>query len=112
MDEYQLQVPNKYRQIYEFDTIEQAEEFMKDGRVYDGHKYKKAVKDENGDEMKDSAGNTIYKPILNDNGKVQITYCPVGEMVVKCVEKASRVMKLPVLITGEYLCGQNWAECH
>lgn len=114
LDEYQLQVPLHYRKVWEFDTIAEAEAFMESqkGRVFDGHEYKKAVKDDNGDKVKDENGDTVYKPVLNENGKIQIQYCPVGEMVVKCVEKAARIMGSPVHITGAYLTGNNWADCH
>lgn len=116
LDEYQLQVPKKYLKKWEFDSWEDAEVFVlkeqAKGRVFDGHPYKKAVKDDNGNEIKDENGDLIYKPVLNANGKVQIQYCPVGEMVVKCVEKAARMMGSPVHITGAYLTGANWAQCH
>ncbi len=111
LDEYQLQVPVKYLQKWEFDTLQEAEKFVKEweakGRVFDGHEYKEAVKDEEGNKIKGQ-----FTPILNENGKIQIQYCPVGEMVVKCVEKAARMMGSPVHITGAYLTGANWAECH
>ncbi|UGV21642.1 putative membrane protein [Cronobacter phage EspYZU08] len=110
-DEYQLQVPLKYLKKWEFDTLEEADAFVKEweakGRVFDGHEYKEAVKDEEGNKIKGQ-----FTPILNENGKIQIQYCPVGEMVVKCVEKAARMMGSPVHITGAYLTGKNWAECH
>lgn len=115
-DEYQLQVPNKYRKTWYFDTIEETEAFLKkgkaEGRHFDGHKYKKAVLDAEGKEVKDAAGEVIYEPILSENGKIKVMYCPVGEMVVKCVEKAAQMMNSPVHITGDYLTGQNWAQCH
>lgn len=111
LDEYQLQVPLKYLKKWEFDTLEEADAFVKEweakGRVFDGHEYKEAVKDEEGNKIKGQ-----FTPILNENGKIQIQYCPVGEMVVKCVEKAARIMGSPVHITGAYLTGRNWSECH
>lgn len=115
-DEYQLQVPKKYLKKWEFDTLEEATAFVKEweakGRVFDGHEWRKAVKDENGDKVKDAEGNTVYEGIFGDDGKIHIQYCPVGEMVVKCVEKAARIMGSPVHITGAYLTGANWAQCH
>lgn len=115
-DEYQLQVPKKYLKKWEFDTLEEATAFVKEweakGRVFDGHEWRKAVKDENGDKVKDAEGNTVYEGIFGDDGKIHIQYCPVGEMVVRCVEKAARIMGSPVHITGAYLTGRNWAECH
>lgn len=115
-DEYQLQVPKKYLKKWEFDTLEEATAFVKEweakGRVFDGHEWRKAVKDENGDKVKDAEGNTVYEGIFGDDGKIHIQYCPVGEMVVKCVEKAARIMGSPVHITGAYLTGRNWSDCH
>ncbi|URC22341.1 DNA polymerase [Serratia phage vB_SmaM-ChuuTotoro] len=110
-DEYQLQVPNHFKKVWEFDTLEQADAFVaqmtEKKRVLDGHEYKKQCKDENGDKIKDK-----FEPILNARGKIEIGYCPVGEMVVKCVEQAARLMKSPVHITGAYLTGMNWGDCH
>lgn len=115
-DEYQLQVPKKYLKKWEFDTLEEATAFVKEweakGRVFDGHEWRKAVKDENGDKVKDAEGNTVYEGIFGEDGKIHIQYCPVGEMVVRCVEKAARIMGSPVHITGAYLTGANWAQCH
>lgn len=115
-DEYQLQVPNHFRKTWYFDTLQEADAFMDACKakkmVMDGHKYKKPLKDEDGNEMKDQNGDTIYKGVFNEEGKIMIRYCPVGEMVVHCVEKAAQMMKSPVHITGEYLTGQNWSDCH
>lgn len=115
-DEYQLQVPKKYLKKWEFDTLEEATAFVKEweakGRVFDGHEWRKAVKDENGDKVKDAEGNTVYEGIFGEDGKIHIQYCPVGEMVVRCVEKAARIMGSPVHITGAYLTGRNWSDCH
>lgn len=117
-DEYQLQVPDtpKYKTVYTFDTIEELETFKSQQEaklhVFDGHKYKKARKDEEGNEVVDSDGNTVYDPILNDDGKLELIWSPVGEMVVHCFWQASKMMGVPFQITGEYLCGRNWGDCH
>lgn len=117
-DEYQLQVPDtpKYKTVYTFDTIEELEAFKAEQEaklhVFDGHKYKKARKDEDGNEVVDRDGNTVYDPILNDDGKLELIWSPVGEMVVHCFWQASKVMGVPFQITGEYLCGRNWGDCH
>lgn len=117
-DEYQLQVPDtpKYKTVYTFDTIEELEAFKADQEaklhVFDGHKYKKARKDEDGNEVVDRDGNTVYDPILNDDGKLELIWSPVGEMVVHCFWQASKMMGVPFQITGEYLCGRNWGDCH
>lgn len=118
MDEYQLQVPDtpKYKTVYTFDTIEELEAFKAEQEaklhVFDGHKYKKARKDGNGNEVVDRDGNTVYDPILNDDGKLELIWSPVGEMVVHCFWQASKMMGVPFQITGEYLCGRNWGDCH
>lgn len=110
-DEYQLEVPEHFRKTWEFDTIEQADAFKAEceakGMKIDGHPYKEAKKDADGNKIKGE-----FVPVLNENGKLQIQYCPVGEMVVRCVEQAAKMMQSPVFITGEYLTGRNWAECH
>lgn len=117
-DEYQLQVPDtpKYKTVYTFDTIEELETFKSQQEaklhVFDGHKYKKARKDEDGNEVVDKNGNTVYDPILNDDGKLELIWSPVGEMVVHCFWQASKMMGVPFQITGEYLCGRNWGDCH
>lgn len=117
-DEYQLQVPDtpKYKTVYTFDTIEELETFKAKQEaklhVFDGHKYKKARKDEDGNEVVDKDGNTVYDPILNDDGKLELIWSPVGEMVVHCFWQASKMMGVPFQITGEYLCGRNWGDCH
>ena len=117
-DEYQLQVPDtpKYKTVYTFDTIEELEAFKAEQEaklhVFDGHKYKKVRKDEDGNEVVDRDGNTVYDPILNDDGKLELVWSPVGEMVVHCFWQASKMMGVPFQITGEYLCGRNWGDCH
>ncbi len=83
----------KYLKKWEFDATEDAKAFVKEweakGRVFDGHEWRKAVKDENGENVKDAEGNTVYEGVFGEDGKIHIQYCPVGEMVVKCVESCS-----------------------
>lgn len=115
-DEYQLQVPLSFRKFYYFDTVEALEAFKAEqeakGVIFDGHKYKKERRDENGEKMVDKDGNQLYDPILNEDGKLILMYCPVGEMVVKCFWQASKMLGVPFQITGEYLTGRSWGECH
>lgn len=115
-DEYQLQVPLNFRKTYYFITIEELEAFKAEqeakGVIFDGHKYKKERRDENGEKMVDKDGNQLYDPILNEDGKLTLMYCPVGEMVVKCFWQASKMLGVPFQITGEYLTGRSWGECH
>lgn len=117
-DEYQYEIPDNgmFKTIYEFDTLEELEKFKAEeeakGRIFTGNKYKKARKDENGKEVVDNDGKTVYDPIINENGKCQLIHCKVGEMVVKCFHQASRIMKAPFQISGEGLVGYSWGECH
>nr|DAM57118.1 MAG TPA: DNA polymerase [Caudoviricetes sp.] len=117
-DEFQYEIPDNglFKTVYEFDTLEELEKFKAEeeakGRIFTGNKYKKARKDENGEEVVDSNGKTVYDPIINENGKCQLIHCKVGEMVVKCFHQASRIMKVPFQITGEGLVGYSWGECH
>lgn len=117
-DEYQYEIPDNgmFKTVYEFDTLEELEKFKAEeeakGRIFTGNKYKKARKDENGEEVVDSDGKTVYDPIINENGKCQLIHCKVGEMVVKCFHQASRIMKAPFQISGEGLVGYSWGECH
>lgn len=117
-DEYQYEIPDNgmFKTVYEFDTLEELEKFKAEeeakGRIFTGNKYKKARKDENGEEIVDSNGKTVYDPIINENGKCQLIHCKVGEMVVKCFHQAARIMKAPFQISGEGLVGYSWGECH
>lgn len=117
-DEYQYEIPDNglFKTIYEFDTLEELEKFKAEeeakGRIFTGNKYKKARKDENGEEVVDSDGKTVYDPIINENGKCQLIHCKVGEMVVKCFHQAAHIMKAPFQISGEGLVGYSWGECH
>jgi len=114
--EYQIEVPEKYKKKFYFDTLEEADSFVKEfkaqGKHLDGHKHFKVRKDENKKEVLDENGNPVRDPVLNADGKIEIIYCPVGELVVKCIEKAAKMQGSPVHITGEYLTGYNWADCH
>lgn len=117
-DEYQYEIPDNgmFKTFYEFDTLEELEKFKAEeeakGRIFTGNKYKKARKDENGEEVVDSDGKTVYDPIINENGKCQLIHCKVGEMVVKCFHQAARIMKAPFQITGEGLVGDSWGTTH
>lgn len=117
-DEYQYEIPDNglFKTVYEFDTLEELEKFKAEeeakGRIFTGNKYKKARKDENGEEVVDSNGKTVYDPIINENGKCQLIHCKVGEMVVKCFHQAARIMKAPFQITGEGLVGDSWGTTH
>lgn len=36
----------------------------------------------------------------------------IGKIGVECISKAGRYLKMRVPMTGEYIVGSNWAECH
>ncbi|UZZ63965.1 DNA-directed DNA polymerase [Escherichia phage A7_1] len=99
-DEYQLEVPHKFKKTWTFDNEADAKKFVEaclaKKMVLDGHCVKEGK----------------FKCDPDENGIFTITYCPVGEMVVRCVEQAAKMMKSPVMITGEYLTGMNWGACH
>jgi len=46
------------------------------------------------------------------NGNVARAYSRTGELMVKAIEEAYVQMGFRVPITGEYLFGLNWADCH
>ncbi len=46
------------------------------------------------------------------NGNVARAYSRTGELMVKAIEEAYVQMGFRVPITGEYLFGKNWADCH
>lgn len=99
-DEYQLEVPHKFKKTWTFDNEADAKKFVEaclaKKMILDGHCVKEGK----------------FKCDPDENGIYTIMYCPVGEMVVRCVEQAARMMKSPVHITGEYLTGMNWGACH
>ena len=99
-DEYQLEVPEKFKKVWKFDNEADAKAFvdacLAKKMVLEGHCVKEGK----------------FKCDPDENGIFTITYCPVGEMVVRCVEQAAKMMKSPVHITGEYLCGYTWGDAH
>lgn len=55
------------------------------------------------------SGNIRYE----DDGRITRCYCRAGELMVKCIEDAYKdELKFTVPITGEYLFGKTWGECH
>lgn len=50
-----------------------------------------------------------------DDGSIGIAYSRAGELMVKCIEDAYKLLKCPVHITGEYLMAspeEGWAGAH
>jgi hypothetical protein len=99
-DEYQLEVPHKFKKVWRFTDEAKAKAFVEQclakGLVLDGHCVKEGK----------------FKCDPDEDGVYNIIHCPVGQMVVKCVEQAAKMMKSPVHITGEYLTGTSWGDCH
>jgi hypothetical protein len=86
-DEYQLQIPEEFVRWKEFDTEEAAKEFSVDNFILSAR-----VREENG----------IFKR----------AYCRVGELVIDSIEEATADLGSPIIITGEYIVGKSWADCH
>jgi DNA polymerase I-like protein with 3'-5' exonuclease and polymerase domains len=89
-DEYQIQVPKSFVNLVECSSKEEAQSLTIDGKKMAG------------------------KPKQID-GKWYAVHSPVGELMVKCVEQAAKLMLLPVHITGEYLVGlpsEGWSGTH
>lgn len=50
---------------------------------------------------------------VTSRGKVARCYCRAGELMVQCIQDAYRdELKFDVPITGEYLFGKSWGDCH
>ncbi|AEZ66172.1 DNA polymerase [Pectobacterium phage phiTE] len=100
LDEYQLEVPHKFKKEWKFNDEATAKAFVEQclakGMVMEGRCVKEGK----------------FKCDPDESGVYTVVYCPVGHMVVKCVEQAARMMKSPVFITGEYLTGESWGTCH
>lgn len=86
-DEFQISSSSEFIEKYEFETKEEAESFKIEGKVMNGK-------------------------ARQEDGKWYAIYSPVGEMVVKCIERAARMMGCPLHLTGDYLCGFDWSETH
>jgi len=70
-----------------FDTKEEAENYEVDGFILSGN-------------------------VREFDGKFGRAYCKAGELMVKAIEEAAKQMECPIPITGEYLMGKTWGECH
>lgn len=49
---------------------------------------------------------------IEEDGRICKAYCRAGELMVKSIEEAYQTLGFKVPITGEYLFGRSWAECH
>lgn len=55
------------------------------------------------------------KPVKRfvDNKEVfSVGYTLAGELMVKAFEQAAVDLNCPIPITGEYMLGKNWGDCH
>ena len=46
------------------------------------------------------------------NGDIGRNFSRAGVIMVEAIEEAYQQLNCPVHITGEYLCGTTWGECH
>lgn len=107
MDEYQIQVPKKFVKLIPINLDGIERKLNKKGNLEsDAELATRLAKDISYN------GKLMGGKPMCVNGVWNAVYSPVGELMVKCVEKAAKLMMLPVNITGEYLTGRNWAECH
>jgi hypothetical protein len=90
-DEYQQQVPDNLVRWKMFDTKEEAESYEVDKFILSGN-----VRE------------------FTEDGKTQWgrAYCKAGELMVKAIEEATEKLGCPFDITGEYLMGKTWGQCH
>ena len=110
VDEYQIQTPKSFVKLLPiiFDGKERL--LNKKGELESDSELANRLAKEIAIENRIMAG----KPKLI-NGEWFAAYSPVGELMVKCVEKAAQIMGFPVHITGEYLVGlpsEGWAGTH
>lgn len=138
-DEYQIEIPPNLIRFKEFSTGFEDKGFvetvLKD--VAKSKKNKKAGKEyKSAKEMCEEYNITMdqLKKVINaeteakeleggkfllsgnvkvlPNGNVARAYSRTGELMVKAIEEAYVQMGFRVPITGEYLFGKNWADCH
>lgn len=51
------------------------------------------------------------KPFI-EGTTISPAYCVAGELLIESIEDASKSLRSPVTITGEYLIGHSWAGAH
>ena len=110
VDEYQIQTPKKYVKLIKIDIDTVERRLNKKGELESD----KEVAERLSKDIKDGNKLMAGKPKLI-NGEWFAVYSIVGELMVKCVEKAAQIMNFPVHITGEYLVGlpsEGWAGTH
>ncbi len=63
------------------------------------------------DEAKEYKKNGWSKMITTNNNKF-VAYCEVGDYAIKSIAEAGKLLKLDVPLSGDYLIGHDWSECH
>ena len=52
-------------------------------------------------------------PVIDINsGTATLRYSLVGQMCVESFESTGRDFNIGCEITGNYMCGKNWSDCH
>lgn len=138
-DEYQLQVPAEMMRWKRFETgvenkalvnsiiaeLKKAKKAKKEGKDYKtnlqlGIEYGLLESDiDNIQTAKEQADKYEVEGFLLsgntytfENGDVARNYSRAGVIMVEAIEEAYQQLNCPVKITGEYLCGRTWGDCH
>lgn len=138
-DEYQLQVPEELVRWKRYETgfsdkafvekvlkdVDKAKKNKKKGKEYKSAKTMCEEYEITMDQLKQiiSAGKQAEETdggrfILSgntrvlDDGSIGIAYSRAGELMVEAIQDAYKELNFSVPITGEYLVGKNWADCH
>ena len=56
-------------------------------------------------------GSSIYIQAL-EKGVATLQYSHVGQLCVEAFEQTGREFKINLPITGDYMIGANWKDCH
>lgn len=139
MDEYQLQVPDSLVRWKKFENglkdKTKVEDILRDvdkskKLKEKGKPYKSAIEicNEYGIEMDQLKAviNSHSQAIALEGGKFSLSgnvrvlddgslgraYTRAGELMVRCIEDAYKLLDFKVPITGSYLIGKDWAETH
>lgn len=55
---------------------------------------------------------TLLSDVSEQGGKWFVAYCRSGELAALSCKYASDYYKLNVELSGGYIVGRNWADCH
>lgn len=138
-DEYQLQVPEELMRWKKFDTevrnkktvkgilkdLKESKSNEKKGRDFlskedVAEKNKVTLEQVISTERADSDAMSLKvdnfmlsaNTFIFDSGKIGRCYSRAGVLMVEAIEEAYQQLNCPVHITGEYLCGKTWGDCH